>query len=220
MRLYERWIKETENPFSQLLFIILLLFVTASFIYNSRIGETLISLLFAAMLVLSFRILGFSHKLSKICVFLVGFSYLLQLLEIYVFQYTSLLRALPNFVYAILLAISIIVLSKQVFQEKRVTGDTLRGSTCIYFLWGYFWFSMYQAIACLDANAFFIAIERSGNALLYFSFVTLTTMGYGDIVPVNALAMASANMEGIVGVLYPAVFIARLVSIYTTQSIK
>lgn len=49
---------------------------------------------------------------------------------------------------------------------------------------------------------------------MYFSFMTLTTVGYGDIIPVNKWAMALANFEAIIGAFYLTVIIARLVSLY------
>lgn len=55
------------------------------------------------------------------------------------------------------------------------------------------------------------------HALLYFSFVSITTMGYGDIVPVSALARSSASLEGVFGTLYLAVMIARLVGLQSAN---
>jgi hypothetical protein len=53
----------------------------------------------------------------------------------------------------------------------------------------------------------------SGAALLYFSFSTLTTVGYGDVTPVHPLARSVANFESVIGQLYPATLLARLVSL-------
>lgn len=195
-----------------------LLFFATSFANTSRLSATIVALLFLGVLVLSFRVLGFTHKLFRVCVWLAGIAYTLDVFAIHLFQHALPLKGFAKIAYAVLLTISIVALSKRVFQGQRVTGDTLRGSACIYFLLGYFWFALYQAIQYFDANAFSVSVERSGNILLYFSFTTLTTMGYGDIFPVNAFAMVASNLEGVAGILYPAIFIARLVSIYTTQS--
>jgi hypothetical protein len=59
-----------------------------------------------------------------------------------------------------------------------------------------------------------------GNALLYFSLVCLTTMGYGDILPVSDLARPLAVLEGVFGTLYLAVMIARLVGLHITASVS
>ena len=65
----------------------------------------------------------------------------------------------------------------------------------------------------LDVNAFSYSGETIEQPfdLLYFSFTTLTTVGYGDILPVSSIAKVFANLEGMLGVLFPAVFIAKLV---------
>jgi hypothetical protein len=56
--------------------------------------------------------------------------------------------------------------------------------------------------------------------LLYFSFTSLTTMGYGDITPVHPLARSLANLEALIGQLYPAILIARLVSMEIESSAR
>jgi hypothetical protein len=55
--------------------------------------------------------------------------------------------------------------------------------------------------------------SEANGAILYFSFVTLTSVGYGDIVPVHPFARAFANIEAIIGQLYPATLLARLVTL-------
>lgn len=54
--------------------------------------------------------------------------------------------------------------------------------------------------------------------MMYFSVTTLTTVGYGDIYPVNPIARSLSNLEGIVGQLYPAIILARIVTLYTPKN--
>jgi hypothetical protein len=54
--------------------------------------------------------------------------------------------------------------------------------------------------------------------LIYFSFVTLTTVGYGDVTPVHPLARSLALMEGLTGQLYPAILLARLVTLHAQET--
>ena len=61
-------------------------------------------------------------------------------------------------------------------------------------------------------NAMRSAAEGSYPTVLYYSFVTLTSVGYGDITPVSSAARALSNLESLVGILYPAVLIGRLLS--------
>jgi hypothetical protein len=81
-----------------------------------------------------------------------------------------------------------------------------------------FFFTIYQLIIVLDPNAFAGLSQGpeesgSGAGLLYFSFSTLTTAGFGDISPLNPMARNMANLESIIGQLYPATLLARLVSL-------
>ena len=68
-------------------------------------------------------------------------------------------------------------------------------------------------IATPNADAHSTAQAQASGALIYYSFVTLTTIGYGDIVPVNSFARGLANLEAIIGQLYPATLLARFVTL-------
>ena len=69
-----------------------------------------------------------------------------------------------------------------------------------------------------DPNALSMPEGVSHSSIFDFSFTTLTTLGYGDITPNNAFAMILTNAEALVGQIYPAVVIAKLVSLYKVES--
>jgi len=124
-------------------------------------------------------------------------------------------------IYALFLFVDIVEILGQVFSDRRVTGDTIRGGVCLYLLVGLTWSLIYDAARELDANAFKLPSDGSvAYDMVYFSFTTLTTLGYGDVAPLNRLVRAIANLQAIVGLLYPAVFIARLVSLYVVREIE
>ena len=91
---------------------------------------------------------------------------------------------------------------------------------------------MYLLVGLIFAYAFQVIYLFAGTpsynnmnaydfkGFLYFSFVTLTTVGYGDITPVHPLARSLANFEALIGQLYPAILIARLVSMEFESSIR
>lgn len=62
-----------------------------------------------------------------------------------------------------------------------------------------------------------VVSARTGQQLVYFSFVTLATVGYGDVLAVNAWARSLATFEGMVGVLYVALLMGRLVGVYSQE---
>ena len=104
----------------------------------------------------------------------------------------------------------------QIFREGPITRQRVQGSIVIYLLLGLIWAEAYTLAAHLDSDAFTVNLGAGHNALsarlTYFSFVTLTTVGYGDILPTNLVTRTLANLEGLTGQLFPAILIARLVS--------
>lgn len=108
----------------------------------------------------------------------------------------------------------------QVFGEGLVTGHRIRGAILIYLLLGALWALLYQVVALSIPQAFRLPEGMAGGdpdvlqrMLTYFSFITLTTTGYGDITPVHPVARTLAMLEALVGQLYPAITLARLVSL-------
>ena len=111
-----------------------------------------------------------------------------------------------------------------ILDEARVTLDTILGGICVYLLLGIGWSVAYSFLEYLQPGSFWLAGERLPSALradefrleelLYFSFVTLTTVGYGDILAKTHPARALAAAEAVVGSLYLAVFVARLVGLH------
>jgi hypothetical protein len=104
----------------------------------------------------------------------------------------------------------------QIFREGPITRQRVQGSIVIYLLLGLIWAESYTLAANLDSDAFGGNLSGAGNMmsarLTYFSFVTLTTVGYGDILPTSLVTRSLANFEGLLGTLFPAILIARLVS--------
>lgn len=108
----------------------------------------------------------------------------------------------------------IAMMLSRLIRTERVTADTLSSAISGYFLLGILWALGYGLIYRLDPEAFRGMTGREAHEFFYFSFVTLTTLGYGDIVPVTDHAETAAVLEAIVGQLYLAITIARLVGLH------
>ncbi|MEM1309658.1 MAG: potassium channel family protein [Cyanobacteria bacterium P01_D01_bin.71] len=119
-------------------------------------------------------------------------------------------------IYSFFFGSAVLLILRDILQASRVTGDTVKGGVCVYLLLGYFWALLYSIVYTLDVNAFSSALvtETSRLRVLYFSFVTLTTLGFGDIAPVSEVASILTILEALIGQVYPAVFMALLVSSY------
>ncbi len=121
--------------------------------------------------------------------------------------------------YTFLIIILIIHVLKDLFSGERVTLDKLFGAITVYFLLGILWTLLYRIAELFQpASLIWAGGEYLRNSeVQYFSFTTLCTVGYGDIIPGSKLTMVLSNLEAIVGSLYLAILVARLVGLYTAQ---
>lgn len=133
-----------------------------------------------------------------------------------VFSYLSLC----SFIIFQLLAISLA--TQQVFTSNRVDANLIFGAVCIYLLLGVIWSLLYVFANLLIPGSF--SGEIAGSVFeqlldfLYFSFVTLTSLGYGDITPVSTTARALATIEVMFGQFYMTILVAGLVAAYMQRS--
>ncbi|HXV27478.1 MAG TPA: potassium channel family protein, partial [bacterium] len=112
---------------------------------------------------------------------------------------------------------AVVIFIRNIFREKNVTTDTILGGIAVYFLIGILWALFYRAAILINPHSLSIAVAQSHHYvtdLLYFSFSTLTTLGYGDIVAETAFTKNLAVLEGALGQIYLAVFVARLVGLH------
>jgi hypothetical protein len=118
--------------------------------------------------------------------------------------------------------VTIIILS-YVLRRKVITTDHIFGAIAAYLLFGILWASLYQLIEIVSPGSFYAETVRGTldwKNMTYYSFVTLTTLGHGDIIPLSATAMTLTYLESASGVLYVAVLIARLVGVYSGKEQK
>lgn len=121
-------------------------------------------------------------------------------------------------VVVILLLLGVRAALVPVFAARRVDAATIAGAVCGYLMLAFTWAALYQLIATFDPDAFSgAAIGSSWINAVYLSLVTLTTVGYGDIVAHHPVARIWCGLEAVVGNLYMAVLIARLVSQWRTD---
>ncbi|HTU00786.1 MAG TPA: potassium channel family protein [Candidatus Sulfotelmatobacter sp.] len=122
---------------------------------------------------------------------------------------------------ALTICIFIMLVLVLVFQPGPVTGRRIQGAIVAYLLFALAWAQFYECVETFAPGAFTFS-GGGGTAtgwfspLLYFSFITLTTLGYGDILPAHPAARSLATMEALIGQLYPAILIGRLVSLHAS----
>ena len=113
--------------------------------------------------------------------------------------------------------VAIWVVARAVFGPGKITYHRVIGAIFLYLTIGVVFVALYTLVAALAPGAFTgISVHDRVSLppdLVYFSFATLTTLGYGDIVPMHSFARSLSNLEAVLGQLYPATLLARLVSL-------
>jgi len=110
-----------------------------------------------------------------------------------------------------------------IMKARQVNADILAGAACAYLLLGLSWGILYSLVELAQPGSFMFAeympnvASRDWSIFNYYSFTTLTTLGYGDIIPVTSRAQSFAILEAITGVLFTALLISRLVGMYLYQ---
>ena len=118
-----------------------------------------------------------------------------------------------------MVTLTVVLLVKVFMDDRPVTGNRIRGAIAAYLMFGVTWSILYGLIDQLLPQAFNLSAgggnynPETQESLVYFSFVTLTTLGYGDITPTHHISRMFAVMEALTGQLYPATLLARLVSL-------
>jgi hypothetical protein len=119
--------------------------------------------------------------------------------------------------YLILVFISIM---HYVLDRSPVTADKVYGALSAYFLLGFSWSIGFTLFYHIEPASFNIPIGESKTWATYFSFTTLTTLGYGDITPETVGARAYAIMEAACGQIFLAVIVARLIALQITNQVR
>jgi hypothetical protein len=130
----------------------------------------------------------------------------------------------------LILAFTTRTILSAIIRDSQVTLETLKAAICVYLLIGLLWVYVFALVDLALPGSFLIRRTAEGDrvghlvvnetfpSLLYFSYSTLTTLGYGDVLPLSAPAQTFSYLEAIVGQIYLTMLIARLVGMHITQS--
>jgi hypothetical protein len=112
------------------------------------------------------------------------------------------------------LVLFLVVVLGQTLRPGPITFHRIQGAVAAYLVLGILWAHVYALLAHLHPGAFSGPLSPADGprAFFYFSFVTLTTVGYGDVLPVHPAARSLAMLEAVTGSLYLSILVARLVS--------
>jgi hypothetical protein len=203
----------------QLLIVLALLFFFFPFVEEVKGGDLIVSLLLSLVL-LSAVLAVASRGRTLIVALLLAIP---AIVGRWINHFRPDLVPPPVFLVAGLLLVAFVVVNllRFVWRAPSVNIEVLCASISAYLMLGLMWTIAYWLVAQVTPTAFAFNTTTGtkesmhGFNAFYFSFVTLSTVGYGDITPVSKAARMLAAMEAMTGLLYVAVLIARLVALYS-----
>lgn len=216
------WKVGPRSKYAHLLITLFLIFLTAPFLEDIDKKFPFASALFFIAIVLTLRALELKKKIFWACVLTGALALVIEVcLDFFAgIRFYHNLQIVSMGIYAVFMFFSIVSIFTEMFKRVQVTGDTILGGMCLYLLMGFFWMIFYLMIYQVDKNAFNLTAHSSHGFFVYYSFATMTTLGYGDIYPVNRLAMILSTMQATVGQLYLTIFIARLVGLHVVHQVS
>jgi hypothetical protein len=208
------------SKFHYLLASLALMIVLYPFIEGRAFAENLFAVIILAIFLSGLYSLDHSPRLRRFAYFNGGLMLILVTLSGIAKDIPPILGIVGAFAticFFVLIAFAIIF---DIFHSQEVTTDTISGAACLYLLIGIIWGEAYGLLEHLYPGSFYYSLPMkvgsriTSSFFTYFSFVTLTTIGYGDISPVSEGAKLLVIAEAILGQLYIAIFLARIIATY------
>lgn len=205
----------------ELLLTLIILLVVQSFLSDENVFQrALYNLLFLAVVISAIRTLSESRTRLITAVTAGVIAYAVSWFTHIGDRYTLSLAI--DCCYIVVFTVLFIALAESVFREGPVDANRIMGAVSIYFVFGFIWAFVYSLLETSQPGSFTMSKPDAGQLdlvgeFLYFSMVTLTTLGYGDMAPVSPPARMLATLEAVTGQLYVAIIIARLVGLQINQ---
>jgi hypothetical protein len=210
-----------KNNFFYLFFSLIILLFSASVVGEmpGTLGEDIFSFVTLLMFLSSIKSLKtevtWKRTVYVVIVIFIILTALGKLFPHHFYVYFLLFILLLFFIGAFISA------AKQVLFVGNIDANKIIGSLTLYILLGLIWAMIYLLILTLDPQAF-SGIDAGNwqqifSRVAYYSFVTLTTLGYGDILPTNHIAEFFVYIEAIIGVFYMAIIVSSLISLHLSS---
>ena len=205
-----------ENNFAYL-FLALIIFLFASALmaqYQTDVGNEIYVITTTLMFLLSMKSLNIGRTWKRtIYIFVIFFIIFMIVGSVYDSIYYVYLHLLVLLIFFVSVFISAY---KQVLAIGEIDLNKIIGSLALYLLLGMIWSVIYLMIMVGDHTAFSGVTaghwQENFAHMSYYSFVTLTTLGYGDVLPVSRIAEFFVYMEAVIGVFYMAIIVASLIN--------
>lgn len=205
-------------------FLFLLIVLIAYFIITSIGGEGVLQYIANATLVLliiySLYVIGHRKRFLIIALAILGVVEILSIVLMNTIAFASEIHLLQLVLALLFFSLMTYATLNYTLRDEKITTITLYGAVCAYLFIGLAWSYGYLLLNFFNADAFNfgeMANREEGQHFIYYSFVTLTTLGYGDIIPVSNFAKVLSWMEAVTGQAYLTILIAQLVARYVVD---
>jgi len=209
--------KWTSSRFLLLLLALIILLLGYPYMPDNLLGAFLGGMMSLLLLVAAiFAVRTHKYALLGAC----ALAVIIIILSVWAFVSGVRGHPLVEASFFLFYALTTTVIFVEVIREREVTRNILTGIVCVYLLIGTAFATLFDFVETIHPGSFQFNTINAGDApmrwrnLLYYSFTTLTTTGYGDVTPASTHAQSLSIIEGIIGVLFVAVFVARLIGMY------
>jgi voltage-gated potassium channel len=206
------------DSYASLLVLLLANFFLLELIEDPRWGAIVSTLLAAAALVVAINDPAAGHRITRRHAIQIAACVLLAPLVLVV-ESSSVVGLIYLLPAVLLVTATLPVTLARVLRHRRITHETVLGALCTYVLLGLLFAFVYLAVSEFRSDPFFAQPgPHPQSEYLYFSFVTLTTLGFGDLSPSVGLPQALTVMEALAGQVFLVTLVARLVTLWVRQS--
>lgn len=208
--------EETTKKLRILVITLLFLIIVYPFFNGNLTGSIIFDIMFSLVLVLGLYSVSYDRKHFMVGVLIAVPTLLVNFINLFTGINLDLLNQLLHATFFCYLIFAILTF---VISAKKVTSGLIYGAVGSYFLMGIMFACLFAAVEVSHPGSFSLEVSSalSWFDFLYFSFTTLTTLGYGDMTPLTYHGQSLAIVESSLGVLFIAVLVARLVGMYSSQ---
>lgn len=190
---------------------------------RSELGWLMVSFSVGFSLLVALRASGVTRRWQRVANVFIGVALVAAVLSAILIQFSdvAVLPGIgrPSFVWVVIALVSPVVVLRRVLSHQTVTIETLWGAMSVYLLMAIAYNYMFLEVQRFGSVPFF-GVEETTSSFMYFSVVTITTLGYGDLSPVSDVGRFFAITEAIIGQVFLVTIVARLVSLLSRSSVS
>ena len=212
-------ITSTKYKMFNFMVSIFLLLILSAVLEGTRYGYLVVNSVSSIVIILGTYALGSRRRRTLLILIILGLPW-------FVSEWTFTESSRTIFTSVLFFVFVTITIMDHILKSDEVTADSLYGAVCVYLMLGVVWASIYGLLEYVSPGSVFkgyigdVENRITTNELLYYSYTTLATLGYGDITSVTPAGRIISVLEAIIGQLYIAFLVARLVSIYTANAMR